>query len=176
MFRVTACFIPIIIGAFSTVFGQQAQAVMTVKVDVVRGISAEQRLIKISPKDALQLQKEAKEVTFKGKAKKLIKKDSLLFYKFHYLPNQKLLFSVDPVQRFQNEKGAELFLILSKIGYSFSPNPSEINYLDKFKCSDVKANKQGVLYLWANARFYLPKDAIGNFNPQNQLDFKCTSM
>lgn len=176
MYRLAACFIPLIIGVFSTVFGQQVQAVMTVKVDVVRGISAEQRLIKLNPKSALQLQKEAKDVSFQGEIRKLVEKDSLLFYKFNYVPNQKFLFSVEPIQRFRNKKGQELFLILTKIGYSFSPDPSEINYLDKFNCSNVKTNSEGVLYLWANAKFYLPKDAIGKFEPQNQLSFQCSSM
>lgn len=141
----------------STGIGQRAQAVMDVRVNIVRGVTAIQQEITIVADDVNFKKRHVIEDPFTGKLNS-IPVDSVLFLMYDTYPNKNIIVSVEPVQHFINQHGEEITFIIDAMGYSHKPDASSITYFDTFNCNSFQINNKGKAYLWVDGRIIIPSD------------------
>lgn len=153
--------------------GQADQAIMEVRVNVIKGATNTAKKITIPYKNTVQ-----KDTTFITQgSNNTVPVDSLLFFSYNSYPNTDIIISVQPVHHFENEDGQQMTFVIDAMGYSYVPQKSHITYFDTYNCNTVRTNKDGKAYLWVDGRLKLPEgDIEGSFVPTLGGNIQCSSL
>ena len=163
----------LLILAPTTCIGQAAQAIMEVRVNVIKGASSTTKQITIPYKDKIKNDATVISQTTKN----VIQVDSLLFFSYNSYPHKDIVISVDPVHHFVNDEEQHLTFVIDAMGYSHVPQKSTIHYFDTFNCNTVRTNKKGKAFLWVDGRLKFPEEKIGgSFMPVMGGDIQCSSL
>lgn len=135
---------------------QEAQAIMDIKVNVIRGATGLQQKIIFDAEDFSFENRRVIDSSLSEKSITSISADSILFFKYNTYPNHNVIVSVEPVHQLINQNGEEITFVIDAMGFSHKPDTSSITYFNTFNCNSFQTNTKGKAYLWVDGRILLP--------------------